>query len=287
MPKSAQIVRTSQHRGITIPSFFFGTAWKENRTESLVTLALQNGFRSVDTANQRKHYFEAGVGAALKHFLNEGHRRAELFLQTKFTFQAGQDHRLPYDPSADYQTQVQQSFASSLEHLGTDYLDSYILHGPASGSGLTEADWQVWRAMEGLQKSGQVRLLGVSNINETQLKLLLDQAEITPAFVQNRCYARTLWDGRIREICQAQDIKYQGFSLLTANAHELADPKISAIAKKHTASIPQLVFRFALQIGMLPLTGTTNPEHMAMDLDADTITLSNEELKVIEKIAID
>jgi diketogulonate reductase-like aldo/keto reductase len=84
-----------------IPNFLYGTAWKEDRTAALTTLALRSGFRAIDTANQRRHYFEAGVGQGLADAYREGFvTRADLFLQTKFTYQAGQDHRLPYDPAA-------------------------------------------------------------------------------------------------------------------------------------------------------------------------------------------
>ena len=117
-----------------IPDFLYGTAWKEDRTAALVELALQSGFRGIDTANQRRHYFEAGVGEGLAAAYRAGVvTRSDLFLQTKFTYRDGQDHRLPYDPQADLSTQVAQSMASSLEHLGTDYVDSFVLHGPASG----------------------------------------------------------------------------------------------------------------------------------------------------------
>jgi len=130
------------------PSFLYGTAWKEDRTPSLAGLALSSGFRGIDTANQRKHYFEAGVGEALAAAYRAGMvTRAELFLQTKFTYQAGQDHRLPYDPAARFSAQVEQSMASSLEHLRTDHVDSYVLHGPLYGNGWSDADSEVWHAM--------------------------------------------------------------------------------------------------------------------------------------------
>src|SRR5271169_4669587 len=115
-----------------LPSFLYGTAWKEDRTPALTQLAVRMGFRGIDTANQRRHYFEAGVGQGLAAGYRTGVvTREDLFLQTKFTYQPGQDHRLPYDPAARPSVQVAQSMASSLEHLGTDLVDSYILHGPA------------------------------------------------------------------------------------------------------------------------------------------------------------
>src|SRR5260221_367060 len=84
----------------SVPDFLYGTAWKEDRTAALTELALRAGFRGIDTANQRRHYFEAGVGEGLAAAYRSGLvTRADLFLQTKFTYQGGQDHRLPYDPS--------------------------------------------------------------------------------------------------------------------------------------------------------------------------------------------
>src|SRR5579864_8274766 len=113
-----------------VPDFLYGTAWKEDRTPVLTELALRSGFRAIDTANQRKHYFEAGVGEALSASFEQGLlRRGDLFLQTKFTYRHGQDDRLPYDPSAPLTEQVAQSMASSLEHLKTTYVDSLVLHG--------------------------------------------------------------------------------------------------------------------------------------------------------------
>ncbi|HEV7498537.1 MAG TPA: aldo/keto reductase, partial [Vicinamibacteria bacterium] len=149
----------------TGPDFLYGTAWKEDRTEELVRLALASGFRGLDTANQRRHYVEAAVGEAVADALTGGIAREELFLQTKFTSLGGQDRRLPYDPAADPATQVRQSFESSLVHLRTTYVDSYVLHGPSSARGLTDEDWEVWRAMEELHRTGAARRLGISNVS--------------------------------------------------------------------------------------------------------------------------
>src|SRR5437870_10988841 len=102
---------TPAQRPRSAPDFLYGTAWKEERTAELTELALRAGFRGIDTANQRRHYFEAAVGEAVA---RSGVPRAELFLQTKFTYVRGQDHRLPYDPSAPVAEQVAQSLASSL-----------------------------------------------------------------------------------------------------------------------------------------------------------------------------
>ena len=282
---SIKISKQVNHRGLMIPSFLYGTAWKEDQTEALTLLAIEAGFAGIDTANQRRHYYEDGVGKALQKALSENNKqRSDFYLQTKFTYAAGQDHRLPYDPKADYTTQVRQSFESSLDHLNTTYVDSYILHGPAASQGLNDADWAVWHAMENLQKSGSVKLLGVSNISFDQLELLVKKSEVKPAFVQNRCFARTQWDKRIRALCRANDIIYQGFSLLTANSTELNRPELLAISKRLGCSVAQVVFRFALQVGMIPLTGTSSKSHMKEDLAIYNIELTGSEIDSIENI---
>jgi diketogulonate reductase-like aldo/keto reductase len=247
-----------------------------------VRLALQAGFRGFDTANQRKHYFEAAVGEALA-----GTPRDELFLQTKFTSRGGQDSRLPYDPRADLATQVRQSFSSSLEHLRTTHLDSYVLHGPSHSEGLSDGDWTVWREMEALNREGQARLLGVSNVSLRQLRLLHEGSASKPAFVQNRCYASDRWDRDVREYCDRHGIVYQGFSLLTANARALSSAPVRKAAARTGRTPAQVVFRFALQVGMLPLTGTSNSAHMQEDLACLDFTLEPAEVQAIESCGLD
>ncbi len=150
----------------------------------------QSGFMAIDTANQPRHYSESLVGEALLKLKEQGVSRDRLFLQTKFTSPGGQDQRIPYDPQADIATQVETSFQSSLNHLHTDYVDSYLLHGPYSRVGLIEEDWQAWRAIEKLYTAGKTKHIGVSNVNLRQLKFLVQEAQIKPMIVQNRCYAQ-------------------------------------------------------------------------------------------------
>ncbi|HSP17201.1 MAG TPA: aldo/keto reductase [Thermoanaerobaculia bacterium] len=268
-----------------IPGFLYGTAWKEDRTEELTRLAIEAGFRGIDTANQRRHYFEAGVGAAIAGAIKDGLlRRDELFLQTKFTYIDGQDHRLPYDPHADAKTQVYQSFASSLEHLQVATIDSYVLHGPSRRRGLAAVDLEVWRAMEVLHASGKTNGLGISNVALDQLQELLARASVQPSFVQNRCFARLAWDRDVRVFCREHGIIYQGFSLLTANVRELQHPDFRRIVEKVRKTPAQVAFRFAMQIGILPITGTTDARHMREDLAIHDFDLSEDDLSAIEHI---
>jgi diketogulonate reductase-like aldo/keto reductase len=279
--------RTLSVEGVRVPRFLYGTAWKEDETRRLTELALRLGFRGIDTANQRRHYHEAAVGQAVGAAVASGLvARGDLFLQTKFTFRRGQDHRLPYDPEAPIGTQVEQSFASSLEHLGTEVIDAYLLHGPTQRAGLAAADGEAWRAMEAIHHSGRARLLGVSNVTLEQLQLLCRQARVRPRIVQNRCYAVQGWDRRVREFCAAHGMVYQGFSLLTANRAALARPELARVAGRHGRSVEQVVFRFALDAGMVPLTGTTDADHMRADLEVFDFRLEPADAALIEGLAV-
>jgi diketogulonate reductase-like aldo/keto reductase len=269
---------------IKIPSFVYGTAWKENATRRLVIKAVSMGFTAIDTANQPRHYQEPLVGDALLSLEKEGISRDSLFLQTKFTPADGHDHRIPYNPASNPSTQVAQSFSGSLTNLHTDYVDSYLLHGPYSRVGLGDSDWQVWHAIEKIYQSGQARIIGVSNFNIGQLKTLTEKASIKPMVVQNRCFAHRGWDRDVREFCQANNIIYQGFSLLTANGFVLQHPLVKRIAQRFEKTPAQVVFRYAMQIGMVPLTGTSNEQHMKEDLQARDFQLTADDLSVIDSI---
>ena len=269
-----------------VPDFLYGTAWKEDRTPALTELAIRMGFRGIDTANQRRHYFEAGVGQGLAACYRAGVvTRDDLFLQTKFTYQPGQDHRLPYDPAASLSVQVAQSMASSLGHLGTDHIDSYVLHGPSSNYDWTNADAEVWEAMRKERDAGRTRLLGVSNVSLLHLQQLAAARAELPAFVQNRCYARLGWDREVRFFCREHKITYQGFSLLAANQEVLHHPLIASLAANAKVTPAQVVVHFARRIGILPLTGTSNADHMKQDLASSDVALSPEALQTIESLA--
>jgi len=267
------------------PAFLYGTAWKEDRTAALTELALRAGFRGIDTANQRKHYFEAGVGEGLAAAYRDGFlTRPDLFLQTKFTYLRGQDHRLPYDPAADLSLQVAQSLVDSLKHLGTDYVDSLVLHGPSSDD-WADADAEVWEAMRRERDAGRARVLGVSNVSLLHLEQMEASGAELPGVVQNRCFAWTGWDREVRSFCKRRNIVYQGFSLLTANREVLRLAAFAEVASALHATPAQIIFSFAQAIGILPLTGTSNPEHMRQDLAGLELELPSDLVRLIESIA--
>ena len=273
-------------QNIQLPKFIYGTAWKGAMTTELVKMAVKTGFHAIDTANQPKHYSEPAVGDALLQLQPNGIQREQLFLQTKFTLVDGHNENIPYDPAADYPTQVNTSFQSSLQNLKTDYVDSYLLHGPSLAYGLGEADWEVWRAIEKIYESKQARLIGISNVNLPQLKLLTQQAKIKPMIVQNRCFANRGWDLHLREFCKAKDIIYQGFSLLTANIDVLRSTQLSTIAQRFNKNPAQIIFKFAMQSNIVPLTGTTSEQHMVEDLKIDDFELTPEDIALIASMAL-
>ena len=267
------------------PSFIYGTAWKEDATTNLVEMAVSAGFSAIDTANQPRHYQEHLTGEALLKLARNGISRDELFLQSKFTPVNGHDHRIPYDPSLDLTTQVRQSFENTLKNLHTDHLDSYLLHGPYSQPGLGNEDWEVWRTIEEFYKTGKARFIGISNVNIIQLKLLTEKAEVKPMVVQNRCFANRGWDREVREFCKEHQIVYEGFSLLTANPFVMQNPEVQSIAGELGRTPEQVVFRFSMQVGMTPLTGTTSEQHMKEDLQAMDFELKDDDIQLIEAIS--
>ncbi len=271
----------------TDTAFIYGTAWKEDETQRLTEEALASGFGAVDTANQRKHYDEAAVGRGIQSYLMQtGKTRSQLFLQTKFTHARGHDHRIPYDPKAPVRQQVLQSCESSLAHLQTDYIDAYLLHGPMVAAGLHREDWEAWGAMEELYSQNKVRALGIANVSLEQLRQLFEHSAVKPAYVQNRCFAQQKWDYDVRSYCRDQQIAYQGFSLLTANAPFILTDTVNSIAVKYGKTIPQVIFRFCHQAGMICLNGTTSKEHMQADLDIFSFSLTADEMDTIENIGL-
>lgn len=268
---------------IMIPPLLYGTAWKQAETAHLVTTALTQGFRGIDTACQPRHYDEPAVGAGVAAALGTGLSRADLYLQTKFTPLAGQDPaRVPYDPRAPLEEQIAQSFAASLHNLRTDYLDCLVLHSPL---GTMRETLQAWRMMETLASSGGLRQLGISNCYDPALlESLHRSARIKPAVVQNRFYAETSYDREIRAFCRRERIVYQSFWTLTANPHVLSHRAVEAIASRLKRTPAQVLFRYLIESEVVPLTGTRSIEHMRDDLAVLAFELSPDDRRAIGEL---
>jgi len=269
--------------GVRMPRIIYGTAWKKERTATLVEQAIGLGFRGIDTACQPKHYSEAGVGEGIAACLHRGLDRSELYLQSKFSPVNGQDPmQIPYDPNAELGEQVAQSFQASLKNLQTPYLDCLILHSPLASHPHT---MEAWRAMEQLFHSGGAKQLGISNCYDPrQFEQLYRNAAIKPAVIQNRFYAETGYDRAIRDFCREHRIIYQSFWTLTANPHVVAHPTLQRLAMNYQRSAVQIFFRCLIQIGIIPLTGTTSERHMNEDLAIFDFELASEECDAIERL---
>lgn len=271
--------------GTVMPKLIYGTAWKKDDTTRLVELALSRGFRGIDTACQPKHYQEELVGKGIHNFLNSGKlNREDLFIQTKFTSLNGQDpNRIPYDRKAALDKQVQQSLAKSLENLGVTYLDSLVLHGPLRTH---EENMQVWREFEKAHGDNKTKQIGVSNFYDlSMLQALFKDAKIKPAVVQNRFYPQTNWDKDLRAWCSENGIHYQSFWTLTGNPEYLSHPSVTNAATKLQCTPAQAFFRFVMDLGICPLTGTKNPTHMDQDLKVLDMELPKEDFDNIRKAA--
>jgi len=272
--------------GVPMPGILYGTAWKKHETAQLVAMALQEGFRGIDTACQPRHYDEAGVGAGIAAALAGGLQRGQLYVQTKFTPVSGQDPaRIPYDPRAPLAEQVRQSFAASLANLRTDYLDALVLHSPLASDRDT---LRAWSAMETLVEQGAVHRLGISNCYRLeQLQGLCRAVRIKPAVLQNHLSADTGYDRQLRAFCTGEGITYQSFWTLTANQALLADPAVLAIAARYTRTPAQILFRYLAQAGVVPLTGTRSREHMREDLQIFAFDLQPHERQAIDRLLKD
>ena len=203
--------RTLSIDGVRVPRFLYGTAWKEDETQRLTELALQRASAASTPPTSAATTTRPRSGRPSRR-----RSRAAWWPATTCSCRpsspsgAGRTTACPTTPTAPIAAQVEQSFASSLEHLGTDVIDSYVLHGPTRRAGLAAADWEAWRAMEAIHDSGRARLLGVSNVTLEQLDALCQQARVRPRFVQNRCYAARGWDRDVRAVLRRERDRLPG-----------------------------------------------------------------------------
>lgn len=271
--------------GRLAPPLFYGTAWKKAATASLVSLALKNGFRAIDTACQPKHYSENLVGEALAQFSTIN--REDIFLQTKFTLPGGQDRNsIPYDVNAPLEEQVRQSFAKSLQNLRTEYLDAVLLHSPAR---TLENTLSIINVLCDFKRTGKVRHVGFSNIYSLPMlkEICMQVPPSTIQIVQNRFYPDSGYDVGIREYCKEKGIMYQSFWTLSGNPHILRDPMVQQIAHRTSASVEGVFYRFCMQEGITVLDGTTSEQHMKEDLAVSTddkYALKDEEMADIRSL---
>ena len=248
--------------GVEIPAVGYGTYLTSEKDDGTVAAALAAGYRHFDTASF--YGTEQALGDALK---AAGVPREELFLTSKLW-----KNEMGYENALT-------AFERSLQKLGTDYLDLYLIHWPRTDD-LT-AEWRqldrdTWRALEELYRAGRVRAIGVSNFLPHHLRNLMKTAEIAPMVNQiefHPGYPQT-WNV---EFCKAHGILPEAWSPL-GRTRVLQDERLAGIAAKYGKTVAQLCVRFALQCGVVPLPKSSSPARMQANLDVFDFVISDEDM---------
>lgn len=248
--------------GVEIPAVGYGTYLTSEKDDGTVAAALAAGYRHFDTASF--YGTEQALGDALK---AAGVPREELFLTSKL-----------WKDEMGYENAF-AAFERSLQKLGTDYLDLYLIHWPRTDD-LT-AEWRqldrdTWRALEELYRAGRVRAIGVSNFLPHHLRNLMETAEIAPMVNQiefHPGYPQT-WNV---EFCKAHGILPEAWSPL-GRTRVLQDERLAGIAAKYGKTVAQLCVRFALQCGVVPLPKSSSPARMQANLDVFDFVISDEDM---------
>lgn len=230
-------------------------------TEKAVRAALDLGYRSIDTASIYRN--ERGVGQALR---ASGLRREEIFVTTKVW---NDDMR---------RDRVEAAFDESLARLGLDYVDLYLLHWPIAGRMVSS-----WRVLEKLQRAGRIRAIGVSNYMIPHLEELLAAAEIAPAVNQIE-YHPYLQSRPLVAFCRARGIVVEAWSPLMQAGPLLADPALTAIARRHGRTVAQVVLRWDLQQGVVTIPKSVRPERIAENAGVFDFRLSQSEMSAIDAL---
>ncbi|QTV05672.1 aldo/keto reductase [Faecalibacter bovis] len=253
-----------------IPAIGFGT-WQIDEGENAyqaVKTALEKGYTHIDTAAVYGN--EVSVGKAIK---DSGIARENLFVTTKL-----------WNDMRGYEN-AKKAFQISLDKLGLEYIDLYLLHWPANETQFPE-DWQKineesWKALEDLQKEGKVKAIGVSNFMVNHLEALLENATVVPAVNQIEFHPG-FTQPEVVELCKNNNILVQAWSPL-GSGRILQDETLKLIAEKHNVSVGQVCIKFAIQQGVLPLPKSENPTNIENNLLVD-FELSQEEIEQLSNL---
>jgi 2,5-diketo-D-gluconate reductase A len=251
------------NNGVTIPQLGFGVFLvPAGETEASVTTALQAGYRHIDTA--RIYENEAEVGAAIA---KSGVARDELFVTTKvWNADQGQDA-------------TRKAFDASLERLGLDHVDLYLIHWPVPSA---DRYVETWRALEKIAAEGRARAIGVSNFQIPHLQRLIDETGTVPAVNQVELHPN-LVQAELRAFHAEHGIAPEAWSPL-ARGGLLEDPAIATIAAKHGKSPAQAILRWHLQVGNVVIPKSVTPSRIAENLDVFGFELDAEDVRAIEAL---
>jgi 2,5-diketo-D-gluconate reductase A len=245
------------NNGVEIPQVGFGVFLiPEEETEEAVTAALDTGYRHIDTA---AYYFnESAVGAAIE---KSGIPRDELFVTTKcWNDDQGYDSAL-------------KAFDSSMDKLGLDVLDLYLVHWPVPSKDLYV---DTWRAFEQLYADGRVRSIGVSNFQPAHLQRLFDETDIVPAVNQVELHP-WLQQSEVRAFGAEHGIVTEAWSPIAQGGEYLQDPTLVQIGDKHDVSAAQVILRWHLDVGNVIIPKSVTPSRMRSNLDLFDFELDDDD----------
>jgi diketogulonate reductase-like aldo/keto reductase len=251
--------------GRQLPAIGFGT-WElqpDGPTQQAVLTALDTGYRVIDTA--KLYGNEHDVGAAVR---ESGIPRQEICVVTKV-----------WNDDQGYERTL-AACERSLEQLGLDYIDIYLIHWPA-----TTRRHDSWRAMEKLQNDGLIKAAGVSNYTVEHLEELRSQSELVPAINQVEFHPYIYEQQQaVLEYCQQQNILVQAYSPLSRLQHHLP-PAIKSIAKAHAKTPEQVLIRWCIDHGTMPLPRSANPQHIAANFDVFDFSLTDDDLDQLDSLS--
>ena len=252
------------NNGTKMPWVGFGVFQVNDGDEVIaaVTHALQAGYRHVDTAAAYRN--ESGVGTAIT---QSGVQRKDLFVTSKL-----------WNADQGYDSTL-RAFDASLERLGLDYLDLYLIHWPLPMKGLYKDSW---RALEKLYKDGRVRAIGVSNFQPDHLQDIMANSEVVPAVNQVEFHPR-LTQEPLREFCRTHKIQVEAWSPLM-KAQLIDDPTISRIATGHGRTPAQVIIRWDVQHEVVTIPKSVTPQRIIENSQVFDFELSEAEIKEIDSL---
>ncbi|MFB6432550.1 aldo/keto reductase [Bacillus thuringiensis] len=253
---------TTLHNGVKMPWFGLGVFKVEDGSEVIdsVKAAIKNGYRSIDTAAIYQN--EEGVGQAIR---ESGVSREELFITSKV-----------WNSDQGYETTL-QAFETTLEKLGLEYLDLYLVHWPVKGK-YTES----WKALEKLYKDGRVRAIGVSNFHIHHLQDVFEIAEIKPMVNQVEYHPR-LAQEELHAFCKEHNIQLEAWSPLM-QGQLLDDPTLQEIATKYNKSTAQIILRWDLQNEVVTIPKSIKEHRIIENANIFDFELSADDMKAIQAL---
>jgi len=258
--------------GVVIPQLALGT-WliDDDKVADAVKSAIDIGYTHIDTAQAYGN--ERGVGEGVR---KSGIARDKIFVTTK----VAAEHK-NYKSAAD-------GIDESLRKIGLDYIDMMIIHSPQpwkevnqSDNRYIEGNREAWRALTDAYKAGKIRAIGVSNFLKEDIDSLWESAEIKPMVNQVLCHISNS-PLELIDYCQSKGIVMEAYSPV-AHGEALKNDKIASIAEKYGVTVPQLCIRYDIQLGMIVLPKTANPEHMKSNADVE-FEISPEDMELLKNI---